>query len=292
MILAPFDVVECADVEEAVSLLHDAGDRARLIAGGTALVPLLKHRMVSAEVLVSVSRIPGLRRIEVGPDGALHVGSTATHRAVSRAAAIREHSPLLAEACGRVASPTIRAMGTLGGNLCYGESASDPSPALIALGAEVVVLGPQGRRRMAVEDLFAGFYETVLTADVVLEDIIVLAESRRRRWRYLKWTPRAQEDKALVGLAVVAETARQGRSMVCQSIRIGLGGVDPFPVRLRGAEHVLAGAEISQDVVARAAETAADEVKPFEDLQASADYRREMVRVWARRILSEVLEVA
>ena len=292
MILTPFDYVECADVAQAVSLLREAGDAARLIAGGTALVPLLKHRLASADVLVSVSRIPELRRIEVGADGGLRVGSSSTHRIVSRSAVIKDHSPLLAYACGRVASPTIRAMGTLGGNLSYGESASDPSPALIALGAQIVVQGPQGRRRMAVEDLFSGFYETVLAADEVIEDIVVPTESRSRRWRYLKWTPRAQEDKALVGLAVVAEPVREGRSHTCRSIRIGLGGVNPFPVRLRETERVLAGAEISPDVIVRAAETAAAEVKPFDDLQASADYRREMVRVWVRRIVSELLEVA
>jgi aerobic carbon-monoxide dehydrogenase medium subunit len=292
MILAPFDYVECADVEQAISILHKTGEGARVIAGGTALVPLMKHRIAAADVLVGVSRITALRRVEVVANGSLLVGSCVTHRAVSQAPAVRGHSPLLADACGRVASPPIRAMGTLGGNLCYGESASDPSPALIALGAEIILHGPVGRRRLAVEDLFTGFYETAIAPGEVLEAIVVPGQTARRRWRYLKWTPRAREDKPLVGLAVVIDVESQGRARVCREVRLGLGGVHAFPLRLRAAERVLAGAEASRDVVMEAADAAAAEVQPFEDLQASADYRREMTRVWVRRIVSELLEVS
>lgn len=291
MIVAPFDYVECADVEQAITILHKTGDGARVIAGGTALVPLMKHRIAAADVLVGVSRIPALRQVAVVADGSLLVGSCVTHRAVSQAPAIRGHSPLLAEACGRVASPPIRAMGTLGGNLCYGESASDPSPALIALGAEVILHGPAGRRRLAVEDLFTGFYETAIAPGEVLEAVVVPAQAARRRWRYLKWTPRAREDKPLVGLAAVMDVESQGRARVCRQVRLGLGGVHPFPLRLRTAERVLTGVEVSPDVVMGAADAAADEVQPFDDLQASADYRREMTRVWVRRVVSELLEV-
>lgn len=291
MIVAPFDYVECADVEQAISILHKTGEEARVIAGGTALVPLMKHRIATADVLVGVSRIAALRRIEVVTDGSLLVGSCVTHRAVSQAPAVRSHSPLLAEACGRVASPPIRAMGTLGGNLCYGESASDPSPALIALGADVILHGPAGRRRLAVEDLFTGFYETAVAPGEVLEAVVVPAQTAGRRSRYLKWTPRAREDKPLVGLATVVDVESRGRARVCREARLGLGGVHPFPFRLREAERVLRGAEASPDVVRLAAGAAAAEVQPFDDLQASADYRREMTRVWVRRIVSELLEV-
>jgi aerobic carbon-monoxide dehydrogenase medium subunit len=291
VIVAPFDYVECADVEQAISILHKIGEGARVIAGGTALVPLMRHRIAAAEVLIGVSRIAALRRVEVVADGSLLVGSCVTHRAVSQAVAVRGHSPLLAEACGRVASPPIRAMGTLGGNLCYGESASDPSPALIALGAEVILHGPAGRRRLAVEDLFTGFYETAVAPGEVLETVVVPRQTARRRWRYLKWTPRAREDKPLVGLAAVIDVESQGRARVCREVRLGLGGVHPFPLRLRAAERVLTGAEVSPDAVVGAADAAAGEVLPFDDLQASADYRREMTRVWVRRLVSELLEV-
>jgi carbon-monoxide dehydrogenase medium subunit len=291
VIVAPFDYVECSDVEQAISILRKTGEGARVIAGGTALVPLMKHRIATADVLVGVSRIAKLRRLEVVADGSLRVGSCVTHRAVSQAATVRGHSPLLAEACGRVASPPIRAMGTLGGNLCYGESASDPSPALIALGAEIILHGPAGRRRLAVEDLFTGLYETAIAPGEVLEEAVVPAPAARRRWRYVKWTPRAREDKPLVGLAAVLDVESQGGARVCRQVRLGLGGVHPFPLRLRQAERVLTGAEVSPDAVVRAADAAADEVQPFDDLQASADYRREMTRVWVRRVVSELLEV-
>jgi carbon-monoxide dehydrogenase medium subunit len=289
MIVAPFDYVECANVEQAISILHQTGEGARVIAGGTALVPLMNHRIATADVLVGVSRIAALRRLEVMADGSLHVGSCLTHRAVSQAPAVRGHSPLLAEACGRVASPPIRAMGTLGGNLCYGESASDPSPALIALGAEIILHGPAGRRRLAVEDLFTGFYETALAPGEVLEAIVVPGQTARRRWRYVKWTPRAQEDKPLVGLAAVIDVEPQGGVRVCREVRLGLGGVHPFPLRLREAERVRTGVEASAEV-RRAGFWPGSEIQPFDDLQASADYRREMTRVWVRRVVSELLE--
>jgi carbon-monoxide dehydrogenase medium subunit len=291
MIVAPFDYVECADVQQAISVLQKHGEGARVIAGGTALVPLMKHRIATAEVLAGVSRIASLRRVEIADDGSLAVGSCVTHRAVSHAAPVRDHSPLLAEACGRVASPPIRAMGTLGGNLCYGESASDPSPALIALGAQVVLHGADGRRRLAVEDLFTGFYETAVAPGEVLEAVVVPAPTADRRWRYLKWTPRAGEDKPLVGLAAVIDVESHGHARRCRSVRLGLGGVHAFPVRLRAAEAVLTGADASPDVVMAAADAAAGEVQPFDDLQASGDYRREMTRVWVRRVVSELLEV-
>jgi aerobic carbon-monoxide dehydrogenase medium subunit len=182
-------------------------------------------------------------------------------------------------------------MGTLGGNLCYGESASDPSPALIALGAEIILHGPAGRRRLAVEDLFTGFYETALAPGEVLEAVVVPGQTASRRWRYVKWTPRAREDKPLVGFAAVIDVESQGRARVCRKIRLGLGGVHPFPLRLREAERMLIGVEASPDVVRRAADAAAGEIQPFDDLQASADYRREMTRVWVRRVVSELLEV-
>src|SRR5262249_56031893 len=116
---------------------------------------------------------------------------------------VRQRSPRLAYACGRVASPTIRSMGTLGGNLCYGESAADPSPALLALRAVVRLHGPDGERTVPITEFFTGFYETALQEGEVLTAVDVPDVLADARWRYLKWTPRAQEDKALVGLATI-----------------------------------------------------------------------------------------
>lgn len=282
MILAPFEYVECASLEEAVAALAGAGDEARVIAGGTALVPLMKHRLLRPARLVSVVRVPALAGLATTADGTLVIGAAVSHRAVAASPLVGGGWPLLAGACGRVASPTIRSMGTLGGNLCYGESASDPAPALLALGARLRLRGPAGERAVPVEAFFTGFYATALGPAEVLTAVEVPPPPAGARSTYFKWTPRAGEDRALVGLAALL--VLDGRH--CRRARLGLGGVNPSPVALPAAGRELEGRDLDPAVVARAAEAAAAEVDPMDDLQGSAGYRRDMVRVWVRRVLA------
>jgi carbon-monoxide dehydrogenase medium subunit len=173
-------------------------------------------------------------------------------------------------------------MGTLGGNLAYGESASDPSPALLALRATVRLQGPNGPRAVPVAEFFIGFYETAIGPAEVLTAIDVPPMPAGARWHFLKWTPRAREDKALVGLAVLL--VRDGRC--CRVARLGLGGVAASPVVLARAEQELEGHDLGEAAIARAAAAAVEEVDPVDDLQGSAEYRRDMLRVWVRRVLS------
>ena len=177
-------------------------------------------------------------------------------------------------------------MGTLGGNLCYGESASDPSPALLALRASVRLHGPGGARIVPITEFFTGFYETALGDAEVLTGIDVPAMPAGARWRYLKWTPRAQEDKALVGLA--AMLVLDGRR--CRVARLAVGGVGASPIVLTRAEQALEGQELDEATIARAADAAAGEVEPMADLQGSAEYRRDRLRVWVRRVVGDLAE--
>ena len=286
MILRPFEYVESRTVEDAVVALRNGGEDARVIAGGTALVPLMKHALLRPSLLVGITKVLGLTEIGQTESGGLRVGGVVTHWAVSHSIAVRQQSPLLAYACGRVASPTIRSMGTLGGNLCYGESASDPSPALLALRATVRLHGPGGERTVPITEFFTGFYETALREAEVLTGIDVPEMPAGARWRYLKWTPRAQEDKALVGLATVL--ALDGRR--CRVARLAVGGVGASPVVLAGAEHALESQELDDATIARAADAAASEVDAMDDLQGSADYRCAMLRTWVRRVLTGLVE--
>ncbi len=286
MILRPFEYVESKTVDDAVAALRNGGEDARVIAGGTALVPLMKHSVLRPSLLVSIVRVPGLAEITPIGSGGLRVGGVATHWAVSHSIAVQQRSPLLAYACARVASPTIRSMGTLGGNLCYGESASDPSPALLALRATVRLHGPGGERTVPITEFFTGFYATAMREGEVLTSIDVPDMPAGVRWRYLKWTPRAQEDKALVGLAALL--AMDGRH--CRVARLGVGGVGASPVVLSAAERALEGQDIDGGTIARAADAAAAEVDPIDDLQGSAGYRRDMLRTWVRRVVTGLAE--
>ena len=286
MILRPFEYVESKTVGEAVAALQNVGEDARIIAGGTALVPLMKHSVLRPSTLVSIAKIPGLAEIGPAASGGIRIGGVATLWAVSHSIAVQQRSPLLAYACGRVASPTVRSMGTVGGNLCYGESASDPSPALLALRATIRLHGPGGERTVPITEFFTGFYETALREAEVLTAVDVPAMPAGARWRYLKWTPRAQEDKALVGLAAVL--VMEGRH--CRVARLGVGGVGASPVVLARAEHALEHQELDDATIARAADAAAAEVEPVDDLQGSAEYRREMLRVWVRRVVTRLAE--
>lgn len=286
MILRPFEYVESKTVDDAVAALERGGDDARVIAGGTALVPLMKHAVLRPSLLVSIAKVPGLADITDAGAAGVRIGAVATHWAVSHSAAVQERSPLLACACARVASPTIRSMGTLGGNLCYGESASDPSPALLALRAGVRLHGPGGARTVPITEFFTGFYETALREAELLTGVDVPPMPAGARWRYLKWTPRAQEDKALVGLAALL--VMDGRR--CRVARLGLGGVAASPVVLARAEQALEGRELDAAAIARAADAAADEVEPMTDLQGSAEYRRDMLRVWVQRVVTGLAE--
>jgi len=286
MILRPFQYVESKTVDDAVGALRTGGEDARVIAGGTALVPLMKHALLRPSLLIGITKVPGLAEITPIESDSLRVGGVATHWAVSRSMDVRQRSPLLAYACGRVASPTIRSMGTLGGNLCYGESASDPSPALLALRATVRLHGPDGRRTVPITEFFTGLYETALREAEVLTGIDVPGMPAHARWRYLKWTPRAQEDKALVGLATLL--VLDGRH--CGVARLAVGGVSASPVVLAGAERALEGADLDSATITRAADAAAAEVDPMDDLQGSADYRRDMLRTWVRRVVTGLVE--
>jgi carbon-monoxide dehydrogenase medium subunit len=284
--LRPFAYVEAQTIDEAIDALGAAEDP-RLIAGGTVVVPTMKHGLIRPDVLVSIQRLPELAAID-DEDGAVRIGALATHRRVAASELVRSRAPALAYACGRVASPVIRSMGTLGGNLCYGESASDPSPVLLALDAQLLSRGSAGDRVIPVRSFFLGFYETALERDEIVTAIEVPPLPERARWSYMKWSPRAHEDKPLIGLAIVLQIT----DGVCRDARLAVGGVADRPVRLTAAGDALTGREPTPGAIADAAEAAAGEVEPIDDHQASASYRREMLRLWVARNLHTLAGVA
>ena len=282
MRLRPFALAEPESVPEAVELLARLDGDTRVIAGGTALVPAMRLGLVTPDRLVSLHRIPGLSGIHVD-NGVLEIGAMTSLAALARHGALRSGWPLLAQTAGRVATSAIRSTATLGGNLCYAEAASDPAPALLCLDAQVGVADSVGERVVPIGEFFTGFYETALAPGEILTGVRLPATPAGARSGYLKFCPRSAEDKPLIGVAalLVLDAAKR-----VGEIRIGLGGAAPTPMRARRAETMVQGQELADRAIRGAADAAAGEAEPLSDLMGSADYRREMIRVWVRRLLT------
>ncbi len=271
-------------LDEALSLLEQYGEDARPIAGGTAMVNLLKQNLVFADHLVGLGKVPGLSGISRS-NGDLRIGALTKHREVERSADVAAAAPLLAEAYSRVATVRIRNMATVGGGLTHADPAQDPPPALMALGARVVLASSGGTRELPVEDLFVDYYETALQPGELLTEVIVPAQSSDARGVYLKFLPRTEDDYATVAVAAIASV----ENGVCAGVRVALGAVAPTPVRATAVEAALEGQPVTADAIRSAAEAVAEQVDPLADFRGSSDYKRDMAVVFTRRALEQAL---
>ena len=271
-------------LDEALALLERYGEDARPIAGGTAMVNLLKQNLVYADHLVGLGKVPGLRGI-TRDNGDLRIGALTRHREVERSADVGEAAPLLAEAYSRVATVRIRNMATVGGGLTHADPAQDPPPALMALGARVVLASSGGTRELPVDDLFLDYYETALEPGELLTEVIVPAQPADARGVYLKFLPRTEDDYATVAVAAAARV----ENGACADVRVALGAVGPTPVRATAVEAALEGQPVTADAVRSAAEAVAGQVDPLADFRGSSEYKRDMAVVFTRRALEQAL---
>src|SRR5579884_222080 len=284
--LPRFDFLEPTSLAEVHAALREYGDDARLMAGGTALVLLMRQRLVQPRVIVSLRHVPGLDAIEP-LDGGVRIGALATHRRVELHPLVRERFPALAETLQRVATIRIRNMGTLGGNLAHADPAQDPPATLLALGAQVQVVGPNGPRTIPLDEFFVDYYENALAPGEVLTHIDIPAPPPRQAQAFSKFLPRSVDDYATVAVAVCRRRAPNGR---CEEAHIELGSVGPTPLRARAAEAILRGQELTEAVLREAGAAAAAECDPLSDIRGSAEYKREMVKVWLVRTVRRALE--
>ena len=277
-----FQYLEPTTIEEAVSLLAAYDGEAKVIAGGTDLINLIRTKAIRPHYVVDIGRIQGLDHVRYDGDGALFIGALATLRALETSHDVKQRHPVIAQAAGQLGSMAIRNVGTLGGNLCHASPAADTAPALLSLQAEVRIAGPAGDRTVALENFFTAPGRTVLQRREILAEIRVPPMPPLSTAVYLKHASRGAADLAIVGVAVNL-TLDSG---CCRSVRIALGAVAPTPMRARIAEKVLDGKELNDALIEQAAQAAAAESRPITDVRASADYRREMVKVftqWAIR---------
>ncbi|NOV27886.1 xanthine dehydrogenase family protein subunit M [Cupriavidus necator] len=283
-----FAFLEPATVAEASQMLADLGDSCRIFAGGTALMLGMRQRMLTPSHLVSLGRLDALRGITFDAREGLRIGALALHAEVARSPLVQAHYPMLASMAARVANPQVRNQGTLGGNLCYADPATDPPGCLMALGAQVVVSGRGGERVIGLEDFLVDYYVTALAPDEIVTQIRLPAPAAGADGRYARFLRTAAEHRPLASVALAVR--REGA--FCIEARLAVGASTPVPARLRRAEAMLAGNNVTADLAAQAAAIVAADINAVSDARGSAAYRREMVRVIARRTIAEVFGVA
>ncbi|HZD74533.1 MAG TPA: xanthine dehydrogenase family protein subunit M [Actinomycetota bacterium] len=280
--MRPFDYHEPETLEAALDLLRRHGDDAHLLAGGTAMVLLMAQGLAQPDQVIGLRRIEALRGVRRRPDGGLEIGATVTHAEAERSAEVGAHCPALRTAFGEVATIRIRNQATVGGNLAHADPAQDPPPMLLALDAEVIAASPRGQRRIPLDELFTGFFQTSLEPDEIVTAISLPPSEPRAGAAYLKFLPRTQDDYATISVAAWLLRDGDGR---CRRARIALGAAGAVPLRARRAEEVLAGQRLDGEAVAEAAAVVREEVDPIDDARGSAAYKREMARVWTERAL-------
>jgi CO/xanthine dehydrogenase FAD-binding subunit len=284
--LPRFEYLEPKTIDEALSLLSHYKARAKVIAGGTDLLPKLKRRQFKApECLIDLKGIPNLDYIKYDEVDGLSLGALVTIHAVETSPILRERFGVLFQAAESMASRQVRNRGTIGGNLCNAVPSADTAPALLTLEATLKLASQKGERIVNIADFFTGPNETVLTEEEILQEIRVPNLPPPSRGTYLKLTPRRSMDLAIVGVAAVV-SAEDG---VCNDIRIALGAVAPTPIRARRAEEMIRGQKLSYEVVERAAQIAAGECRPISDHRASEEYRCRMVEVLTKRAIQQAL---
>lgn len=275
-----FDLVEPTTLEEACSVIADDGD-AKVIAGGTALLTLIKHGLFVPKILVNLKKIKAASEISFDPQAGLRIGALAAIYDIEASPLVQQHYPVLAEACHVVANIRIRNMATLGGNVAHGDYQSDPPTVLVALDAAVELLSRAGRRQIKLTDFLKGSYETALEPGELISALIV-PPAGHLSGTYTKFTTGSSEERPCVGIAALASMEKD----ICMELRLVIGAVSPKPMRCKSGESMAQGEKLTAQLIERIAVAAGQSVDPIDDLRGTAAYKRHVVRVLVRRALS------
>ena len=274
-------------LDEAISLLHNGGDYAKVLAGGQSLVPLMKLRFASPELVVDINNIPGLSYHRTDPDGTLRIGALCRHADLEQSDLLPGAQPTMAAAAPLIADPIVRNRGTLVGSLCHADPQGDWASVVVSLGGSVVARGPGGRRTIPVAEFVTGPFQNVLGPDEIAVEAVIPPAKGVRAGGYLKLERRVG-DFATVGVAVSIETS--GDTVTRAGIALtGFGGAT---IAATEAAQALVGQPLSASSIGQAAELAAAAAQPRTDHRGSAEYKRHMVRTFVERILSRAHDEA
>ena len=287
MIPAAFEYHTPSTIGEATALLAKLGEDAKVLSGGQSLIPLMKLRLASPAHLVDINGIPGLSGIQEG-DGVLRIGALTRESELEESELVRSRYPLLHDTSKVIADPLVRNLATVGGNLAHGDPANDHPATMLALGAEVVAVGPKGERRLPIASFFTGPFATSLKPDEILVEIRVPTPPARSGGAYLKLERKVGD----FATAAVAAQVTLGANGACEQVGIGLTNVGLTPIKATKAEASLKGKALDESAIKRAAELAAEAAEPSADLRGSVEYKKDLVRVLTARALRKAVERA
>src|SRR5437870_2797777 len=285
MIPAAFEYHAPTSIAEAIGLLAQLGDDAKVLSGGQSLIPLMKLRLANPRHLVDINGIPGLTGIREA-DGFLRIGALRRESELGESELVRTRYPLLHATSKVSADPVVRNLATVGGNLAPGEPANDHPATMLAHGAEIIAVGPKGERRLPITSFFTGPFETSLRPDEILVEIRIPVPPARSGGAYLKLERKVGD----FATAAVAAQLIIGADGTCERVGIGLTNVGLTPIKATGAEALLKNKAPDEGAIKRAAELAAEASEPSADLRGSVEYKKDLVRVLTARALRKALE--
>ena len=281
MISSAFAYHAPTSVAEAVDLLTEHGEDAKLLAGGHSLIPLMKLRLAEPGVLIDLGKIADMAYIRESDGGGLAIGAMTTYAALESSDAVRRRAPVLADAARQVADAQVRNMGTIGGSLAHADPAGDLPAVAIALNAELITSSRGGHRAIGADDFFVDLLTTALEPTEILNEIRIPALAPRSGSAYAKFGNKASH-YAIVGVAAVVTLASDGS---CAAASIGVTGAGPNAARAADAEAALVGGALSDDAISAAASAAGNGIEFNEDVHASAEYRAHLTAVYAERAI-------
>ena len=281
-----FEYIEPESLGEALALLEQHGQDAKVLAGGTGLVNLMKQRLVQPAYLIGLRRLARRPELaEIQPNGGLTIGALCSHRSIETSALIQRRLPLLATTFQHVASVRIRTAATIGGSLAHADPNQDPPPALLVLDARIRVRSSHGERDIELSDFFVDYYETVLEPEELITSVVIPPQPAGAGTAFLKFLPQTHDDYATV--AVAARVCLDGDAIA--DARIALGAAAATPLRARAVETALQGQTPTPKLIRDAAALVAEEVDPLADFRGSAEYKRDMAVVFTQRAIEQAV---
>jgi CO/xanthine dehydrogenase FAD-binding subunit len=284
-----FEYYAPQSLEEALSLLDNRREQAKVLAGGTDLIVQMKNGCARPAVIIDAKKIPDLNRLEWNSGQSLYIGAAVPLSKIIAFPPVIEEFGILYQACSIIGSLQLRNRGTVGGNICNAAPSADSGPPLLCLGAKAMVARLGGNRIIPLDSFFQRPGQTEMAPNELLLGIEVPAPSPHSSGCYLRHTPRQDMDIAVVGVASFLVFSEQKNH--CQEARIALGAVAPTPIRVPQAETILTGRVLTKEAIEEAAEKAAEAARPISDMRGSAEYRKEIVKVLTRRTLKKAWEI-